>query len=148
MYQKQEDGNWTLVDDDALSTWSPNAQAQTYPLDEAAIKKLVNETHFSYGILATIYYWPVTESGRFQGVWYEKGGFITLSLYNTYEGSDWEGSDYLESITHEWGHLDPMEHYLSPNNACNYLRYILKNTNWKVAGLRSHHCQFLLLKMN
>lgn len=138
MYQKQEDGNWTLADDDALSTWSPNAQAQTYPLDEAAIKKLVNETHFSYGILATIYYWPVTESGRFQGVWYEKGGFITLSLYNTYEGSDWEGSDYLESITHEWGHLDPMKHYLSPNNACNYLRYILKNTNWKVAGNKNN----------
>lgn len=134
MYQKQSDGTWVVADDEALSTWSPNAQAQTYPLDEAAIKKLVNETHFSYGILATIYYWPVTESGRFQGVWYEEGGFITLSLYNTYEGSDWEGSDYLESITHEWGHLDPMKHYLSPNNACNYLRYILKNTNWKVAG--------------
>lgn len=116
------------------ATWDPNAQAKAYPLDEDAIKKLVNETHFSYGILATIFYWPVTSSGRFQGVWYEEGGFITLSLYNTYAGSDWEGSDYLESITHEWGHLDPMEHYLGPNNACNYLRYILKDTNWKVEG--------------
>jgi hypothetical protein len=117
-----------------IVTWNPNAQAKTYPLDDDAIKKLVNETVFSYGILATIYYWPVTESGRFQGVWYEKGGFITLSLYNTYAGSDWEGSDYLESIVHDWGHLDPVEHYLSPNNACNYLRYILKDTGWRVAG--------------
>lgn len=115
-------------------TWDPNAQAKTYPLDEDAIKKLVNETHFSYGILATIFYWPVTSSGRFEGVWYEEGGFITLSLYNTYAGSDWEGSDYLDSVTWQWGHLDPIEHYLSPNNACNYLRYILKDTNWKVAG--------------
>lgn len=117
-----------------IVTWDPNAQAKTYPLDEDAIKKLINETEFSYGILATIFYWPVTSSGRFEGVWYEEGGFITLSLYNTYEGSDWEGSDYLDSVTWQWGHLDPVEHYLSPNNACNYLRYILKDTNWKVAG--------------
>lgn len=141
LYQKQEDGSWTAVDRNALVTWSPNAQAQTYPIDEGSIKKLVNETEFSYGVLATIYYWPVTESGRFQGVWYEKGGFITLTLYNTYEGSDWEGSDYLESITHEWGHLDPVQHYLSPNNACNYLRYIIKDTNWKVAGDFAHFIQ-------
>ena len=112
LYIKGDNGGWTKVDTTERKTWSPNAQAQTYPLDNDAIKKLVNETVFSYGILATIYYWPVTSSGRFQGVWYEEGGFITLSLYNTYEGSDWEGSDYLESIVHEWGHLDPMEHYL------------------------------------
>ena len=134
LYIKEEDGKWAKVDKTEPKTWSPNAQAQTYPLNNDAIKKLINETVFSYGVLATIYYWPVTSSGRFQGVWYEEGGFITLSLYNTYEGSDWEGSDYLESITHEWGHLEPIEHYLSPNNACNYLRYILKDTNWKVAG--------------
>ena len=138
LYQKQADGTWKAIDRNSMMTWSPNAQAQTYPIDEDSIKKLVNETKFSYGMLATIYYWPVTESGRFQGVWYEEGGFITLSLYNTYEGSDWEGSDYLESITHEWGHLDPIQHYLSPNNACNYLRYIVKDTNWKVAGDFAH----------
>lgn len=134
LYQKQANGQWTEASGETLTTWSPNAQSKTYPLDEDGIKKLVNETDFSYGILATVYYWPVTESGRFQGVWYEEGGFITLSLYNTYEGSDWEGSDYLDSIVWDWGHLDPVEHYLSPNNACNYLRYILKDTNWKVAG--------------
>lgn len=134
LYIKEDNGGWTKVEKTDAKTWDPNAQAKTYPLDEDAIKKLVNETHFSYGILATVYYWPVTSSGRFEGVWYEEGGFITLSLYNTYEGSDWEGSDYLESIVHDWGHLDPIEHYLGPNNACNYLRYILKDTNWKVAG--------------
>lgn len=134
LYQKQENGSWTQVTDDEVKNWSPNAQAKTYPLSENSIKKLVNETIFSYGILATIFYWPVTEDGRFEGVWYDKGGFITLSLYNTYEGSNWEGSDYLDSITWEWGHLDPIEHYLSPNNACNYLRYILKDTNWSVKG--------------
>ena len=123
---------WT--EDGEVVTWDPNAQAKTYPLDDDAIKKLINETRFSYGILATVFYWPITSSGRFQGVWYEEGGFITLSLYNTYEGSDWEGSDYLNSIVPKWGSLEPLEHYLSPNNACNYLRYILKDTNWDVAG--------------
>ena len=123
---------WT--EDGEVITWDPNAQAKTYPLDDDAIKKLINETRFSYGILATVFYWPITSSGRFQGVWYEEGGFITLSLYNTYEGSDWEGSDYLNSIVPKWGSLEPLEHYLSPNNACNYLRYILKDTNWDVAG--------------
>lgn len=123
---------WT--ENGEVITWDPNAQAKTYPLDDDAIKKLINETRFSYGILATVFYWPITSSGRFQGVWYEEGGFITLSLYNTYEGSDWEGSDYLNSIVPQWGSLEPVEHYLSPNNACNYLRYILKDTNWSVAG--------------
>ena len=134
LYQKLDDGTWKAANETDLTTWSPNAQAQTYPLDDAAIKKLVNETVFSYGILATVYYWPVTASGRFQGVWYEEGSFITLSLYNTYEGSNWEGSDYLDSITYEWGHLDPIKHFLSPNNACGYMRYILQNTNWRVPG--------------
>ena len=134
-YQLQEDNTWiSIANNNSEITWEPNPQTGDYPLSDASIKKLVKETDFSYGILSTIYYWPVTKTGRFQGVRYEKGGFITLSLYNTYEGSDWEGSDYLNSITWKWGVLSPMEHYLSPNNACNYLRYIIKDTNWKVKG--------------
>lgn len=82
-------------------SWSPNAQSGSYPLTEPSIKKLVEQTTFSNGILSTIYYWPVTETGRYQGVLYEKGDFITLSLYNTYEGLEYEGSEYLNSITWE-----------------------------------------------
>jgi hypothetical protein len=125
---------YPLEEDNELTTWIPNAQEGTYPLSDSRIKQLVKETEFTHGMLATIYYWPILESGRFEGVHYEKGGFITLSLYNTYAGSDWQGSEYLEDITWKWGALAPMENYLAPNTACHYLQYILQNTNWKVKG--------------
>ncbi len=134
-YYQYDGSQWNkLSGTDAMLSWSPNAQSGSYPLTEAAIKKLVEQTTFSYGILATVYYWPVTASGRFQGVMYEEGDYITLSLYNTYEGSDYEGSEYLDSITWKWSHLDKVQPYLSPNTATHYLRYILQNTNWKVKG--------------
>lgn len=124
-----------LADDDTrLTTWAPNPQSGSYPLTEAQIKNLVSNTDFSYGLLATIYYWPITRTARFEGVHYEINGFLTLSLYNTYEGSDWNGSEYLDSITWKWGFLEPMKPYLSPNTACHYLQYILKDTNWSVKG--------------
>lgn len=120
--------------DTRITTWEPNPQSGTYPLTKAQIKNLVSTTQFSYGLLATIYYWPVTKTARFEGVHYEVGGFLTLSLYNTYEGSDWNGSEYLDSITWKWGYLEPVKSYLSPNTACHYLQYILKDTNWSVKG--------------
>ena len=136
LYQKQKNGDWINLDDESidLTKWEPNPQKGRYPLDDNAIKKLVKETHFPDGILSTIYYWPVTKTGRFEGVRYEKDGFITLSLYNVYKDLDIEKSDYLNEITWDWNFLYPIEHYLLPNNACNYLRYILKDTNWKVKG--------------
>lgn len=121
-------------DDTRLTTWMPNPQSGAYPLNKAQIKKLVANTNFSSGLLATIYYWPITRTGRFEGVHYEINGFLTLSLYNTYEGSDWNGSEYLDNITWKWGFLEPMKSYLSPNTACHYLQYILKDTNWSVKG--------------
>ncbi len=121
-------------DDTVITTWAPNPQSGAYPLTQNQIKKLVANTDFSYGLLATIYYWPITKTARFEGVHYEVNGFLTLSLYNTYEGSDWNGSEYLDSITWQWGYLEPMQPYLSPNTACHYLQYILKDTNWSVKG--------------
>ena len=88
LYEKQGNSWVQLGEVNKLTTWKPAPQDGKYPLSDAAIKKLVAQTEFSYGILATIYYWPVTETGRFEGRLYEKGGFITLSLYNTYEGSE------------------------------------------------------------
>lgn len=130
-----QDGKWRrLEENNELTTWTPNAQTGEYPLSDSLIKQLVKNTTFTQGMLATIYYWPIMASGRFEGVYYEKGGFITLSLYNTYAGSDWNGSEYLEDITWKWGALTPMEHYLAPNSACHYLQYILQNTNWSVKG--------------
>ena len=143
LFRKKEDGTWERVWDGEpiLTTWEPNPQNGAYPLDDASIKRLIKKTSFSteftYGSLATIFYWPVTKTERFEGVHYEKGGFITLSFYNTYEGSDWVGSEYLNQIAWKWGYLEPVQHYLGPNTASNYLRYILKNTNWKVKGDKS-----------
>lgn len=131
-------------------TWEPNPQSGGYPLDDASIIKLVSQTHFTDGILATVYYWPVkmpvytTESGdikerktaRFEGVTYERNSFITLSLYNLYDGLElkYKTNQRIGNIAWDWNYLEPNQLYLNPNNACNLLRYILKNTNWSVAN--------------
>lgn len=132
---------WLNKEPNDFITWTPNPQSGGYPLSDPSIKKLIHETTFTNGILATIYYWPVVIEGdvktaRFEGVTYEEGSFITLALYNTYEGieSAWEGSEYLEDIAWDWNYLEPNQLYLNPNNACNLLRYILQNTNWSVAN--------------
>lgn len=146
-YQYNGEG-WDKKNADDFVAWEPNPQSGGYPLSDASVQKLVEQTSFTNGILATVYYWPVKmpeyideeghtkerETARFEGVTYEKGSFITLSLYNTYEGieSAWEGSEYLEDIAWDWNYLEPMQLYLNPNNACNLLRYILQNTNWSV----------------
>ena len=146
-YQYNGEG-WDKKNPEDFIVWEPNPQSGGYPLSDASVQKLVKQTSFTNGILATVYYWPVKmpeyvdetghtkerETARFEGVTYEKGSFITLSLYNTYEGieSAWEGSEYLEDIAWDWNYLEPMQLYLNPNNACNLLRYILQNTNWSV----------------
>ena len=140
-YFEYDGTTWNSKNASSFLTWSPNPQSGGYPLTEASIQKLIHQTVFTNGILAVVYYWPVVIQGnaktaRFEGVTYEQDSYITLSLYNTYEGieTSWTGSEYLEDIAWDWNYLEPTRLYLNPNNACNLLRYILKNTNWNVAN--------------
>ena len=130
--------------------WEPNPQSGGYPLDNNSIAKLVSQTVFTNGVLATVYYWPVKmpkytdsqgiekerKTARFEGVTYEKGSFITLTLYNVFEGIElkWDNEQKVGNIAWDWNYLEPNKLYLNPNNACNLLRYTLQNTNWSVAN--------------
>lgn len=133
---------WTQEMSDAFKTtniipteWNP-LNATEYPLNkENIIKMMANVGIWPYGLLATAFYWPITETGRFKGVLYKKGGFLVLQLYDFYNLST-EGVDpdlYVDRYSWEWTQLYETDSYLSPNNALNYLQHILNGTNWSVA---------------
>lgn len=148
-YQYNGEG-WIKKEAADFVTWEPNPQSGGYPLDDNSIKKLISQTEFTNGILATVFYWPVVipsytsstgvemdrKTARFEGVTYEKGSFITLTLYNLYDGLElqWTTDQKVGNVAWDWNYLEPNKLYLNPNNACNLLRYILKNTNWSVAN--------------
>lgn len=148
-YQYNGEG-WVKKEAADFVTWEPNPQSGGYPLDDNSIKKLISQTEFTNGILATVFYWPVVipsytsstgvemdrKTARFEGVTYEKGSFITLTLYNLYDGLElqWTTDQKVGNVAWDWNYLEPNKLYLNPNNACNLLRYILKNTNWSVAN--------------
>lgn len=115
--------------------WNP-LTATEYPLTKDNIIKMMGDIAiWPYGILATAFYWPIVETGRFNGVLYEKGGFLVLQLYDFYSLST-EGIDpdlYVDRYSWEWSQLYEVQSLLSPNNALNYLRYTLEGTNWSIA---------------
>lgn len=149
-YYQYNGETWVQKTTADFVTWEPNAQSGGYPLDNNSIAKLISQTIFTNGILATIFYWPVKmptytdehgiekerKSARFEGVTYEKGSFITLTLYNVYEGIElkWDNEQKVGNVAWDWSYLEPNQLYLNPNNACNLLRYIVQNTNWSVAN--------------
>lgn len=114
--------------------WYPD-KANEYPLNETMITNLINNTgSWPYGLLGTAFYWPIKSTGRFEGVMYTEGGFLVLQLYDFYALSK-EGVDpdrHIGQYGWEWTQLKPMDSYLTPNNACNYLYHILEGTNWSV----------------
>lgn len=128
---------WTAAKFGQYSTveeWDPE-HATEYPLDEAAITELMNNTAaWPYGLLATVFYWPIVSTARFEGQMYTKGGFLTLQLYDFYslttEGI--EPEKHIGRYSWDWSYLTEVDSYLTPNNAKNYLYHILEGTNWTV----------------
>jgi hypothetical protein len=114
--------------------WYPDT-ANEYPLDEAAITNLMNNTaSWPYGLLGTAFYWPIKSTGRFEGQMYREGGYLVLQLYDFYALTK-EGVDpdkHVGRYSWEWTFLEKVDDYLTPNNACNYLYHILDGTNWSV----------------
>lgn len=191
--------------------WDPSTMTG-YPLTDEQIETLLRRTDvWTYGITATIFYWPISQSGRFEGVLYNRDDYLTLNLYeknlvevleegaalidnknyvivkytwaanpkdatetryvksvslneteayiceqnligtDQYLGSieygatppiateigDWyavktPAGSSLDFYGHSWGYYDQGRAYLTPNNPCNYLQWILENTNWKI----------------
>ena len=62
--------------------WDPTT-ALTYPMNATQINDMLGaKEEWPYGLSATVYWWPITNTGRFEGVMYEKGDFLTLHIYN------------------------------------------------------------------
>lgn len=134
-WTKAMSDNFQVGDDIIPTEWNP-LTATEYPLTKDNIIKMMgNVAIWPYGLLATAFYWPIVETGRFDGVLYEKGGFLILRLYDFYNLST-EGIDpdlYVDRYSWEWSQIYEVQPLLAPNNALNYLRYTLDGTNWSIA---------------
>lgn len=115
--------------------WTPNT-GKGYPLDEVEIEKLLNQDKlWTYGLTSTVYWWPIAKTAREEGILYEEGDYLTLHIYPKFETGTVDTSEIrhnLDFYGYEWLYLDKGRSYLTPNNACNYLNWILDATNWTI----------------
>lgn len=116
--------------------WDPST-AVSYPLNATQINNMMQaKEEWPYGLSATVYWWPITETGRFEGRLYEAGDFLTLHIYPKFQTGEVDTSAIeisLDFYGYEWLYLDKGASYLTPNNPCNYLNWVLENTNWEIA---------------
>ena len=115
--------------------WNPST-ATDYPLTIPQIESLLNQDKlWSYGLTATVYWWPITSTARYDGVLYNKGDYLTLQIYPKFETGTADTSlieTNLDFYGYQWLYLDKGDSYLTPNNPCNYLNWVLENTNWSI----------------
>lgn len=120
--------------------WDP-VNAKEYPLKKENIEKLLLAAdEWPYGQLATAFYWPIVSTGRFDGVMYKEHGFLVLQLYDFYDlnVNNADPDTYIkpelgaERYAWEWTQIYEVDNLLAPNNALNYLRYVLDGTSWTI----------------
>lgn len=118
------------------TSWDPTT-ATDYPINIAQLNNMMGVKEvWPYGVTATVYWWPITNTGRFEGIMYNEGDYLTLQLYPKME----TGTADTSTITHnldlygyQWTYLEKGKSFLTPNNPTNYLNWILENTNWQIA---------------
>ena len=62
--------------------------------------------------------------------------YLTLNIYPKFETGTVDTSEITYSLDfygYTWNYLDKGDSYLTPNNPCNYLNWILETTNWSIA---------------
>ena len=118
------------------TSWSP-ATATDYPLNSDQIYSMMETSKdWPYGLTATVFWWPITSTGRFEGVIYNEGDYLILNVYPKFETGEVDVSEITYSLDfygYTWNFLEKGDSYLTPNNPCNYLNWILETTNWTVA---------------
>lgn len=140
--------------------WNPTENKE-FPLDRQAIDELIasldkeeyggrwQELWNDYG-LAMIFYWKIAATDRVDGVLYQKGGYLTLNIYDYYTSDDTllslgqyttERNRIVEysiigeerkkyKYAYQWSFLKKVDSYLAPNRPDNYMRWILDKTDW------------------
>lgn len=122
---------------EAMCKWNPMT-TNSYPLNRDQVEKLKSDqSQWPYGFEATCFYWPIEETGRYKGILYEEGGWIGFQGYDLL-GLQIAGLDpelHTTNTAWHWTQIYAMENYLTPNNARNYLSFILDGTAWKVGDV-------------
>ena len=58
------------------------AKATRFPMTKEEIGELLKHTEvWTYGMISTVFYWPISATGRFEGTLYNKGDYLTLQVY-------------------------------------------------------------------
>lgn len=119
-----------------VETWDP-ATATSYPLTNDDLNSFLQHTElWSYGVAATVFYWPTISSARYDGILYNVDDYLTLTVYPKMLAEDITDPDIIETTldhyTATWNQLIQNKWFLTPNNACNYLLHILETTNWTI----------------
>lgn len=117
------------------TSWDPST-ATNYPLTIPQIEHMLkDDTIWPYGLAATVYWWPIAKTARYEGVLYTEGDYLTLQIYPKFETGTADTSlieTNLDFYGYEWLYLEKGDSYLTPNNACNYLNWVLDTTNWEI----------------
>lgn len=123
--------------------WSPST-ATSFPLNETQINAMMSKAEeWPYGLTATVFWWPITSTGRFEGIIYNEGDYLTLNIYPKFETGTVDTSEITYSLDfygYTWNYLDKGDSYLTPNNPCNYLNWVLETTNWSIATSNAKEC--------
>ena len=114
--------------------WDPSIMSG-YPLTEEQIGILLKKTEvWTYGITATIFYWPISQSGRFEGVLYNRDDYLTLNLYEKNlvevlgEGAKLDGNKNYTLMKYTWVVDDDGSRYVKTADISDH-EYIIYELN-------------------
>lgn len=106
-----------------------------FPLTEEQIGILLKKTSvWTYGVTATIFYWPISQSGRFEGVLYDRDDYLTLNLYEKNlvevlgEGAKLDGNENYTLMKYTWVVDDDGSRYVKTADISDH-EYIIYELN-------------------
>ena len=104
---------------DIPTEWDPST-ATEFPMHSEQIYDMMSvKEEWPYGLTATVFWWPITGTGRFEGIIYNEGDYLTLNVYPKFETGEVDVSEITYSLDfygYTWNYLDRGDSYLTPNN--------------------------------
>lgn len=80
-----------------IEVWDP-ANATQYPLTNDDLNSFLQHTElWSYGVAATVFYWPTISTARYDGILYNADDYLTLTVYPKMLAEDITDPDIIET---------------------------------------------------